>query len=193
MISAFLKDESSFKKKLLLLLAASLVLLGASYWLSSETQVLFAKHAGEAAQHELQKDWLEKFDLRKAREVYAKALRPCAFAEIGRVQSEQNAILEAHKLKIGDTRAIAATADKKAPAEFRSVTVEFSGSWDNLLSALEEFETKNLVAVTKLRIVPNREGSLSADMQYNIYHRPAPPDKADAKKANSKKGEAARK
>ena len=104
-------------------------------------------------------------------------LKPCKQDQIDTVQAEQLAILKDHNLSILSVKneAPLEKPDKKIPLKYRKSTVSVSGNWNDIVSAINEFEKKNLVVITNANLSLNEnknaetQGLMKVTLEYNIY------------------------
>lgn len=192
MFNAFMADKSPFKTRLLMTVFLSLISVGASIYLSQLCATKLVENNRQKAEFTTQSEWLKKFDYKDATNLYKLVLKPCKLADIDKVQSEQLALLKEHKLTVLSVKndALKDKPDKKIPLKYRKTTVSVSGSWNDIMAALSEFEKKNLVIITNSSFALNDKaptpaasdsvtqgqstgqaasGEMKATLEYNIY------------------------
>lgn len=173
MWEAFSNDESGFKKKIYIFCIITLLSFVSAYTLNAMRVTQAAENNKLAATYQSQSTWLRQIDYEEMDALYVAILKPVKAAEIDSVQEQQLDILRNHNLVIESVRN---DNDKKLKknAKIKSVLTQVTvqGSWDNIVAALNEFETKNLVVITELDMSPDKKsGVVEAKMKYNIYYQ----------------------
>ena len=173
MFDAFLKDKSSFKHGVVLAVLLSFILFGAMFVILGRYNAVVAQSSKDNATFAAQSEWLRKYDAKTVEEIEKLVLYPCKEAEIDKIQQEQLNVFTKHgvtvsavrKANISKTRKSSKTALKGA-----KTSVNFNGSWDNVLAVVNEFEKqKTLVVITDLALSMSDE--ISGRMDYVIYYR----------------------
>ena len=177
MFNAFMQDQSSFKKKLMFLVLLSVVSVGSSAFLSQIYTTKTEENEHLKAEYTAQSHWFQKFDYKDATKLYDMVLKPCKLSDLDSIQSEQLSLLKTHNLTILSVKNDAPLdkPDKKIPLKYRKSTVTLTGSWNDLTSALNEFEKNHLVVITNSSFSLDNDKSASASglmkvtLEYNIY------------------------
>ena len=177
MFEAFMEDNSPFKKRLMLTVLLSVVSIGSTFFLSQMYTTKVNENNHLLAEYSAQSDWFRQFDYKDATKLYNMVLKPCKQNQIDTVQAEQLAILKDHNLSILSVKneAPLEKPDKKIPLKYRKSTVSVSGSWNDIVSAINEFEKKNLVVITNANLSLNEnknaetQGLMKVTLEYNIY------------------------
>ncbi len=173
MWNAFNADNSGFKQKIYIYILITLLAIGMAYVLNFMRATQAAENNKLAATYTAQSTWLNQIDYEEMDALYKAVLKPVKANQIEKVQSEQLEILRRHNLTVESVRNNNDKSNKKK-AKIKSVSTEISmqGNWDNLIAALNEFETHNLVVITELDISPDKKtGLIEAKMGYNIYYQ----------------------
>lgn len=177
MFNAFMQDQSPFKKNLMMMVLLSVFSVASSVFLSPIYSTKIAENEHQKAEYTAQSNWFQKFDYKDATKLYNMVLKPCKLSDIDSVQSEQLSLLKTHNLAILSVKNDAPTdkPDKKIPVKYRKSTVVLTGTWNDLMSALHEFEKNHLVVITNSSFSLNDEksssasGLMKATLEYNIY------------------------
>lgn len=175
MFQAFMADTSHFKSRLVLCIFLSVLSLGASFYLFSMSKNQMIANNQKEAEYQAQASWLSKFDYQEANHLYQMVLKPALLKDLDSVQADQISILKKHHLQILSVKnaALSDKPDKKIPLKYRKSTVVLSGSWTDIMAALQEFETKHLVVITNSSFSsndPNVPG-MKVTLDYHIYFK----------------------
>lgn len=177
MFNAFMQDQSSFKKKFMLTVLLSVASIGSSVFLSQVYTTKTGENEHLKAEYAAQSSWFQKFDYKDATKLYNMVLKPCKLSELDSIQSEQLSLLKTHNLTILSVKNDAPLdkPDKKIPLKYRKSTVTLTGSWNDLMAALNEFEKNHLVVITNSSFsldndkASSASGLMKATLEYNIY------------------------
>lgn len=175
MFNAFMADKSPFKTRMVITVLLSLASIGASFCFSQLYMTQTAENDHLRAEYTAQSQWLTKFDYRDATNLYKMVLKPCKRADLDSVQADQTSILTNHNLTILSVKNDTPVdkPDKKTHLKYRKSTVHVAGQWNDIMSALSEFEKEHLVVITDYTIALNDQKNASepikATLTYNVY------------------------
>ena len=135
--------------------------LFSAYTLNAMRVTQAAENNKLAATYQSQSTWLRQIDYEEMDALYVAILKPVKATEIDSVQEQQLDILRSHNLVIESVRNDNDKKQKKN-AKIKSVLTQVTvqGSWDNIVAALNEFETKNLVVITELDMSPDKKSGV---------------------------------
>lgn len=170
MFDAFSKDKSGFKSSIFLMFVVSCVLLLGSFFLLNLFNSTLAQNEKLSSEYKAQAEWFQRFDKDGALRLEKEILRPCKQSEVDMVQQRQLDVLASHGVRIISVRKSQAPAASKTGAKSLVMAVDFSGSWNSIRAALNNFEKQDsLVVITRLNL---KSGSpVSCNMEYAIYYK----------------------
>lgn len=172
MIKAFFDDETGFPKKVFVSLFMAGVLIFASLTLINQYSSISLQNEKAKAQAVTKMDWLRHFDVTAADKLNKQILKPVTEKELEKVQKSQIQILKNNAVKVGSVRQDKPQAINKTALKAVKYEVAVEAEWENLVTALNEFERSNLVVITGLDITPKSTSkNLNVNLEYNIYFK----------------------
>lgn len=170
MFDAFSKDNSGFKSSIFLMFLVSCVLLVSSFFLLNFFNSTLSQNEKLSAEYKSQAEWFQSFDKDGALRLEKEILRPCKQSEVDMVQQRQLDVLASHGVRIISVRKSQASTAPKAGAKSLVMAVDFSGNWNSIRAALNNFEKQDsLVVITRLNL---KSGApVSCNMEYAIYYK----------------------
>lgn len=168
MFDAFSKDKSGFKVSIFLLFLVSCVFLFSSFVVLNLFNTTLAENEKLGAEYRSQAEWFKSFDKDGALRLQRQLVKPCKAAELDSVQQRQLEVLVSHGVRINSVRKSGNEA-AKGPVKSLKMSVDFSGSWNDVRAALNSFEKQDsLVVITKLNL--KSDSTVSCNMDYSIYY-----------------------
>lgn len=173
MFEAFLKDKSSFKHGVILVFLLSFLLFGAIFVILGRYNNVVASSSKDNATFMAQSEWLKKYDAKTVEEIEKLILYPCKEVEVDKVQKDQLSVFTKHGVTVSSVRKAnvnKSAKGSKSALKGAKTSVNFSGSWDNVLAVINDFEKqKTLVVITDLSLSMSDE--VNGRMDYVIYYR----------------------
>lgn len=173
MFEAFLKDKSGFKHGVILVCFLSFLLFGSIFVILGRYNNVVADSAKDNATFVAQSEWLKKYDAKTVEEIEKMILYPCKESEVDKIQKEQLNVFTKHGVTVSAVRKANISKSSKAgksALKGAKTSVNFKGSWDNVLAVINDFEKqKTLVVITDLSLSMTDE--ISGRMDYVIYYR----------------------
>lgn len=179
MIEQFLADKSDFKKKTVVLLVLIIIALLGCILLNSYRLTVTSQKIKACELSQQQEDWLEKFDFAANEAVLNSTLDLVPLEQVETAQRAQVEKFRRHHLNLVNIQngEIKATGGKKAKVKTKEKQLDFvqssatvTGSWDDLIACLNNFERDYLVVITECKIANESSGLVSASMCYRIYY-----------------------
>ena len=173
MLEAFFKDKSGFKHGVILVVFLSLVLFGAIFVILGRYNNVVVASAKDNATFIAQSEWLKKYDSKIVEEIEKLILYPCKENEVDKIQKDQLNVFTKHGVTVTSVRKAninKTSKASKAALKGAKTSVNFRGSWDDVLAVINEFEKqKTLVVITDLSLSMSDE--INGRMDYVIYYR----------------------
>lgn len=170
MLQALSKDQSKFKNKIYILFSVFIMSIIAGVVLNSYRVSIYTENQQLANKYKSEKEWLQQIDYKELQSLSEEILKPVDKSNVDKVQQAQLGILRNHSLNIDSVRNTE-LKNSKVKHKFVKTTVKLTGTWENLITALNEFERKNLVVITDFKLNRTDVGLLEADFTYNIYYK----------------------
>lgn len=171
MIKTFFNDNSGFKNRILFLIILTIIFTCGSVFFANQYAKKAEANNKLAAQYSAERKWLETFDEKTALSVNEKLLKPVTEDQLEKIQQQQLGIFEKNGVIVVSAQKSNVISDKKSKLKAIKVNANLVSSWNDIISALNEFETNNLVVITNLDMWVNKSGSLSTDITYNIFYQ----------------------
>lgn len=172
MFNAFITDKSGFKNIIVLVTLLSFVFLAGTFMLLGQYNGIVVDNNKKEAEFQAQAVWLKKYDGNVVNEIEKKILRPCKETDVDKVQKEQLQLFEKNGVKVISVRKSAMAKNTKNPNALKGakMTVDFEGSWENIVNMLNVFEKqKNLVVITDLTF--NVKDGVHGKLDYVVYYK----------------------
>ncbi len=178
MIDQFIADKSDFKKKTILLLVLIFFSLFGWILLNNYRLDITQQKVKAFETSQQQAAWLEKFDYKANQEVLKHTLDLVPLKKVEEVQRTQLDIFRRHHLNLiniqnGEVKTKTgkkSKSSKEKQLNFVQSSATVTGSWDDLIACLNDFEQQHLVVITDCRISNEKTGLISAVLRYRIYH-----------------------
>lgn len=170
MLQALSKDQSKFKNKIYILFSVFIITIITGITLNSYRVTIYTENQQLANKYNAEKEWIQQINYKELQSLNEDILKPVNKSDIDKVQQAQLSILRSNNLNIESIRN-AELKNSKDKHKFVKTTVKLTGTWENLITALNEFERKNLVVITDFKLNQTDVGLLEADFTYNVYYQ----------------------
>ena len=179
MIEQFMADNSDFKKKIFVLVI--LIILAFFGWIFlNSCRITVTEQKVKAYELSQQQEaWLQNFDFEANQKLLSSTLDLVPLEEIEAVQRGQVEKFRQHSLNLVNIQngIVKPKVVKKAKKNAKERQLDFvqssatvTGSWDDFIACLNEFEKEHLVIITDCKLSNEKTGLIRADMRYRVYY-----------------------
>jgi hypothetical protein len=178
-IEQFMADNSDFKKKIFVLVI--LIILAFFGWIFlNSCRITVTEQKVKAYELSQQQEaWLQNFDFEANQKLLSSTLDLVPLEEIEAVQRGQVEKFRQHNLNLVNIQngIVKPKVVKKAKKNAKERQLDFvqssatvTGSWDDFIACLNEFEKEHLVIITDCKLSNEKTGLIRADMRYRVYY-----------------------
>ena len=175
MLKQYSEDKSLFRKNMDMALILIVVGLVAIYFLNSFRINMIESYSQKYEQSVANKNWLEEFDVSANKKLLNNMLKPAAYANVELVQQAQLDLIRKNRLTILNVNKGAApapgTGGKKKKIQFAETSVTLTGTWNDIVACLNEFEKNHLVVINNLHLGTNpRSGQIELQIKFRVFY-----------------------
>ena len=161
-------NEENLKKNRVLTIRAGVVIFLISFCVVLSGRVILSYQNSLEVKKEIQEkenfisDWQTKTNM-----LSSQSFRPVQLNQLDVVQADILVQMQRSGLNLSDYKAQTSSKDKKG--SFRAFSLSFAGSYEQTMSFLENFGSRDaLINITKLSL-SNNKGVMQTQLDYRIY------------------------
>lgn len=172
-------DNSDFKKKIFVLVILIILAFFGWIFLNSYRITVTEQKVKAYELSQQQEAWLQNFDFEANQKLLSSTLDLVPLEEIEAVQRGQVEKFRQHNLNLVNIQngIVKPKVVKKAKKNAKERQLDFvqssatvTGSWDDFIACLNEFEKEHLVIITDCKLSNEKTGLIRADMRYRVYY-----------------------